>query len=437
LIGECFGVRQNDKWGVCDKNGREIIAPKYDNVFKSILGNYFDVTLNGKKGACDLNGRECITPEYESLIYSLDVFKYKNELGKWIELDISLDENGNAYYSYIGTYNKYFEEGDEYFEKRNYKKAAKSYAKALEYKQTASAYYNVAVSYYNQDKYEEAITYFQYCLNNNPGELENKALDLINKSRQYIAQNEVRRQEIAAAIIGGAIAFTAGVVSAKTGVNNPTTNGNMDYLLDPNLAWQQAQLEVAQQQQFMNNMAQQTWNQAQQEVAQQQQFMNNMAQQTWKEAGEKVERERQQLYNQIKNTKKWDGTEFTEAEIMEIMNNIYNEQLETTKQTNNSSSDESEYKGKLSPNQYVEAYYRYEKGVKSWFDNLTTNGVKTQDDQGNIKGTTVGTMPGGTYTTSKMGMREMQKEMRRIRLEAEQYGVHIQESKWETATAGY
>lgn len=179
------------------------------------------------------------------------------------------------------------------------------------------------------------------------------------------------------------------------------------------------------------------WNQAQQQVAQQQQFVNYTAQQTWNQAKDKVEKEQKALHDNIKNTRKLDGSEFTETEILEIMNNAYSEQNKTLKQSSSLSSDDSEYKGELSPVQYKETYLRYEKSVESWFNNLTNNGYKGKDSEGNITGKTVGTMLGGAYIQNKMGLLETQKDMKQIRLEAIKYGVYIQESKWETATAGY
>lgn len=99
--------------------------------------------------------------------------------------------------------------------------------------------------------------------------------------------------------------------------------------------------------------------------------------------------------------------------------------------------DENKYKGKLSPEQYQEAYRRWENSAQGHYNALTIGGVRSQDSQGNIKGQTVGQMAGGSYKTHKMGLTKAQNEMRRIRQEASQYGVNIQQSQWETATAGY
>lgn len=410
-IDRGYIVDLNGKKGVYDKNGREVMPPnKYDDIKYNSKG-YYDVELNGKEGACDKNGKEIITPKFNDLYYSdlFDVFEYKDASGEWVSLGISLDKNGNTYENPNFAYDKYFDEGNEYFARARYGKAAKSYKKALEYKQTALAYYNVAASYYNQDKYEEAITYFQYCLNNDPGELEDRALELINKSRQYLAQKEARRQEIAEAFISGAIAFAAGVASASMGVNTPTTSGNMDYLLDPNYAIWQAQQQQAE---F---------------DAINQQLINLSIWQT----------EQQEYETYLLMTSGGTSMTFDEWKALAAqaaMNESFNSDMSYFISDDPS---EMEYKGKLSPDQYQAAYRSYENSAAGYYRALTTGGVRNQDKDGNIQGKTVGQISGGGYATWKQGLSKAQAEMRRIRQEAAQYGVTIQQSQWETATVSY
>ncbi len=98
---------------------------------------------------------------------------------------------------------------------------------------------------------------------------------------------------------------------------------------------------------------------------------------------------------------------------------------------------ENEYRGELSPAQYQENYNRWESSVQSYFNNLTPERVRYQDSNGNIKGKTVDQMSTVGYMGNKAGLRRAQDEMRKIRMEAARYGVTIQQSKWETATAGY
>lgn len=202
------------------------------------------------------------------------------------------------------------------------------------------------------------------------------------------------------------------------GSYNSLTSSYPSYSLDPNVVWNQAVQEVAQQQQTFNNLATQTWNQAVQEV----------------------EQERQRLYNNLKNQKKADGSAaYTEEEIQQIMNNTYAEYAKEMGYTSSSQNGSNQYNGKLSPSQYEEMYRKYEKSVQDWFNGLTINGSKGTDSHGNINGTVNSShyTNGGTYSSAQTGMKNAQKEMRRIREEAAQYGVFIQQSKWETATAGY
>ena len=401
-----YDITLNGKKGICDIEGLEIIAPKYDGI--TLYTGYYKVELDGKEGVCDKNGKEIVAPKYESILCSSSgVFKYKDASGKYISLGI--DVNGNACIDPNYAYEKYFDEGQEYFARARYGKAAKSYKKALEYRQTSLAYYNVAASYYNQEKYENAITYFQYCLNNGPGELEDRALELINKSRQYLAQKEARRQEIAEAFIGGAIAFAAGVASASMGVSNPTTGGNMDYLLDPNYAILQAQQQQAE---F---------------DAINQQLINLSIWQT----------EQQEYETYLLMTS--GGTTMTFEEWKAIaaqaaMNESFNSDMSYFISDDPS---EMEYKGKLSPDQYQAAYRSYENSAAGYYRALTIGGVRDQDKNGNIQGKTVGQISGGGYATWKQGLSKAQAEMRRIRQEAAQYGVTIQQSQWETATVSY
>lgn len=410
-----YKVERKGKEGICDMNGQEIIAPKYDNVSLCQIDAhrcYFEIERKGEKGACDMNGKTIVKLiKCESLFYSKytdNVFTYKDASGKYISTGISLDMNGDPYVNACSAYNKYCDEGDAHFKKKNYKKAADSFKKALEYKQTAEAYYDVAASYYNMGKYDDAITYFQYCLYSAPEEnLKKDAQNRIELSRQFIAQKEARREEVVATIIGGAYAFTAGVLAGSMGINNTATSGNMDYLLDPNLAIAQAQ----QQQAEMN--------------AVNQQLINLSIQQA----------EQQEYDTYLLMTS--GGTSMTFEEWKGLMAQAAMYESNNMEVFPLSDDGSSEYKGKLSPDQYEAAYRRYENCAQSCFRALTAGGVRSQDNNGNIQGKTVGQMPGGSYVSFKQGLSDAQREMKRIRQEAAQYGVIIQQSQWEKATAGY
>ena len=75
--------------------------------------------------------------------------------------------------------------------------------------------------------------------------------------------------------------------------------------------------------------------------------------------------------------------------------------------------------------------------MKGWYNNLTQGGVKYKDKDGDIRGLTDSGMKGNIYVGNQMGLYKAKQEMRKIRLEAEKYGVHIEQSKWETATSNY
>jgi len=64
-------VKLNNKWGIINENGKEIIPPKYDDV--NVFSNGFaQVKLNNKWGFVDINGREITDIKYDSV----DNFKY-------------------------------------------------------------------------------------------------------------------------------------------------------------------------------------------------------------------------------------------------------------------------------------------------------------------------------------------------------------------------
>lgn len=84
-------VKYNGLVGACE-DGKEIVAPKYHGIDYKYPG-YYLVGLNGMVGACDSNGQEIVPLQYKELDYSSHVFKYKNDAGNWVSLDITLDEN--------------------------------------------------------------------------------------------------------------------------------------------------------------------------------------------------------------------------------------------------------------------------------------------------------------------------------------------------------
>ena len=284
-----------------------------------------------------------------------------------------------------------------------YKKATSVYSDVLKHSSSASAYFGRGISYYNRKKYKSAIEDFEHALScaDCSDEMQERCKELISNAKTLRAEQHERRSsvwgEVAAIFVGAAaITATAAMSSNNSGtMYMPPSNMNgfqrdtsLDYLLDPRYAIMQVQQE------YYNEYLQMT---------------NGGRTMTYEE-----------WFNKIKGP--------ALAEEYRIEHGLSNG-------TNQDDADE--YKGELSPDQYQAAYRRWESRVQDWFNNLTTGGYKVQDKQGNIKGKTDSEMKGWAYVGNQSGLKRAQNEMRKIRLEAEKYGVHIQQSKWETATSSY
>lgn len=399
--GGCYyKVERNGKEGICDWNGKVIIAPKYDDVSFSEIDErrcYFIVKLDGKEGICNMDGKEiiklmkCQNLRYDD--YIKHAFTYTDASGNYVSTGVSLDEYGDPYTNAYYAYNKTIDEGEDYFDKKQYKKAVESYKKALEYFQTPEAYYNVAASYYNMEKYDDAITYFQYCLNSAANESTKKdAQKYIDESRKFIAQREARRREVAEAVVGGLVeAASTFLFYNNSGYPASTGGSNLDYLLDPNYALTQAQRETAEYQAAFQQIMQQTIQQ--------------------------VERENEEEYRLFRS---FTGADISREEYNAIKAQAMMEESQGQSGGNTTLSS-NEYQGVLSPNQYEEMYHKYERIVEGCFNN----------------GISGGSSPTAACLQNKQTLLDAQKQMKRIRSEAKQCGVYIQESKWETATAGY
>lgn len=104
----------------------------------------------------------------------------------------------------------------------------------------------------------------------------------------------------------------------------------------------------------------------------------------------------------------------------------------------NSNEMQDEYKGELSPDQYLAHYRKWEQYAEDAVRSLTSGGYTTKDNQGNIKGTSNSYYVKGVgYTGNQSRLRNCQEQMRKLRLEAAKYGVNIPQSKWETASVSY
>lgn len=88
------------KWGVLDRQGKEIVEAKYDmvNAFK---GGRAVVTLNGKNGLIDADGKELVKPTYEGIFRLTDKLYAYNVGGTYHHGIVGgkwglLDQNGKA-----------------------------------------------------------------------------------------------------------------------------------------------------------------------------------------------------------------------------------------------------------------------------------------------------------------------------------------------------
>lgn len=100
-----FTVEGDEKEGVCDIRGKEIVPPIYHSVCRHGGSNgdpyYIGIeSKDEKEGVCDMSGKVIFQPIYESIIYSDNNFKIEVD-GEWKETEISLNHDGIA----SGTYN--------------------------------------------------------------------------------------------------------------------------------------------------------------------------------------------------------------------------------------------------------------------------------------------------------------------------------------------
>lgn len=61
-------IKQNNKYGILDNNGKEIIPPKYDEITSIDYPSFFFyVKKNGKYGVVNIDGKEIIKPKYDRI----------------------------------------------------------------------------------------------------------------------------------------------------------------------------------------------------------------------------------------------------------------------------------------------------------------------------------------------------------------------------------
>ena len=92
-------VLKDGKFGVVDISGREIVPPKYDEVFPFEKGRAW-VKLNGKYGMIDKNGKEVIPIKYDAGVVSDEGIIWVKIDDKWGIMDTSGKEISPPLYDY-------------------------------------------------------------------------------------------------------------------------------------------------------------------------------------------------------------------------------------------------------------------------------------------------------------------------------------------------
>lgn len=82
---------------------------------------------------------------------------------------------------------------------------------------------------------------------------------------------------------------------------------------------------------------------------------------------------------------------------------------------------------------YQAQYAMWERRAKSNYESLTATGLRGKYEDGSDSGNGISRTKGSNYVLQQKYLREAQSEMRKIRQEAARAGVHISQSKWETA----
>lgn len=332
---------------------------------------------------------------------------------------------------------------DDYERAGRHKKAISTYSKVLQTTQTAEAYYGRGISFYNRQKYKSAIKDFETAIASADctEDVKEHCEELIEKARELREEQHERRNSLLGGIIVGAaaVAATAYVASeqskAQNSYNQPSGNysggDGSDHLNNAD--------RIIAQSTAHNN----SW------MAQNTAQLNQMSQMTLIQAQQAKGRSDRALQEQIEwmgEFNKENGRSPTEYEIDQWYAAHYPDLLESrilgrgNYNTNDSEieTESDKYKGEHSPEQYRANYRKWESYAENRIKNLTSGGYIDKDKNGNIKGkSNYNYVNGIGYMGNQMGLHEIQREMRKIRLEAGKYGVYIEQSKWETATASY
>lgn len=324
------------------------------------------------------------------------------------------------------------------------KKATSIYSDVIKQYPTASAYFGRGISYYNREKYKSAIEDFKHA-QNSPDcteDIKERCNELISKAESLREEKHERRSSIwgniASAFVGAA-ALTATAYVASEQSKTPNTYNQ------PYMASGTGSSHLSR----SNEIIAQSQTQVNQILAQGNMQLQQMTQQTMMQAQAAKNRSDQAFKEQMEwagDFNKKNGRYPTEFEIDQWYSDHYPDLLHYRIMARGKmASGESdfdkkeikeEYKGELSSAQYEARYRRYESLVEGRMRSLTIGGYQYEDKNGNKKGK-VDDIKGYAYMDHQMGMKDAQREMKRIREEAAKYGVHITPSKWETATASY
>lgn len=96
-----FFVKKSSGQGIFTKTGKNIIPVSrgYSSItFLDEEGHvgYFSISKNGKEGACDIDGKEILAPQYNNIIFIRDKFEFLDSQGKYQPSDYTLDASGHG-----------------------------------------------------------------------------------------------------------------------------------------------------------------------------------------------------------------------------------------------------------------------------------------------------------------------------------------------------
>ena len=340
------------------------------------------------------------------------------------------------------------DQASQLYQHGKYRKAASVYSEVLKTYPSAVVYLGRAMSFYHRKKYKDAISDFNSALlcGDCSSEIREECEGLISSATSLREQQREKRNKVWQDI--GIAAASVAVVAATAYAASEQSKAQQAYMGRPYPAagagsshLSRADAIIAQSNAHINQMM------ASGNLQLQQISQATMAQ-GLRARDHIIEVNREQL-RWASEFKEKNGRYPTEAESdMWLFQNHHDVWLlsaqakaERSGDGSGGSSDDSgpdeEYKGELSPSQYEASYRRWESRVQDILGSLTIGGYEYKDKDGEIRGKTSKDTKGWAYVGFKSQLRNAQENMRKIRLEAARYGVNIQQSKWETATASY